>query len=132
MLSNKQEKFVNEYMIDFNATQAAIRSGYDKSSARSYGARLVANPSIQAEIHRRQNISNQNSTLTREYILETTKEILENNKIKNPHVSLKAAEIILKMQGWNEPDRVEQLNNSPITIIKTIEVKREDGTENKD
>lgn len=49
-LTPKQERFVQEYLIDLNATQAAIRAGYSKKTANPQGARLLANVSVQAAI----------------------------------------------------------------------------------
>ena len=41
-LTPKQNRFVEEYLIDLNATQAAIRAGYSKNSARQIGDVPVA------------------------------------------------------------------------------------------
>lgn len=49
-LSLKQQAFINEYVIDKNATQAAIRAGYARPSARVQGARLLAHPEVRAAI----------------------------------------------------------------------------------
>lgn len=49
-LTNKQRKFVNEYLRDFNATQAALRSGYSEKSARSIGQENLTKPDILAAI----------------------------------------------------------------------------------
>jgi phage terminase small subunit len=49
-LTNKQQAFVNEYLRDFNATQAAIRCGYSAKTARSIGSALLTKLDIQAEI----------------------------------------------------------------------------------
>ena len=51
-LTEKQRRFVDEYLIDLNATQAAIRAGYSVKTANEQGARLLANVSIQSEISR--------------------------------------------------------------------------------
>lgn len=63
-LTDKQKKFVEEYLIDLNATQSAIRAGYSPKTANEQGARLLANVSIQeaiskamAEISRRTGIN---------------------------------------------------------------------------
>lgn len=40
-MTPKQKKFCVEYLIDLNATQAAIRAGYSKKTARSLGQRLL-------------------------------------------------------------------------------------------
>lgn len=47
-LTEKQKIFVEEYLIDLNATQAAIRSGYKPSSARQVGTENMSKPSIRA------------------------------------------------------------------------------------
>ncbi len=49
-LTDKQEKFCNEYLIDLNAVQAAIRAGYSKKTANPIGAQNLAKVSIQARI----------------------------------------------------------------------------------
>jgi phage terminase small subunit len=53
-LTPKQERFVQEYLIDLNATQAAIRAGYSAKTANEQGARLLANVSIAAAIAAKQ------------------------------------------------------------------------------
>lgn len=49
-LTPKQEQFCQEYLIDLNATQAAIRSSYSPATAASQGQRLLRNVEIQARI----------------------------------------------------------------------------------
>lgn len=49
-LTRKQQRFVNEYLVDYNATQAAIRSGYSKRSAYSIGQENLRKPVISAAI----------------------------------------------------------------------------------
>lgn len=50
MLTDKQEIFCKEYIVDFNATQAAIRAGYSKKTARSVGSENLTKPDIQNKI----------------------------------------------------------------------------------
>ena len=45
-LSPKKQRFVEEYLTDLNATQAAIRAGYSRNSARQIGAELLTKPVI--------------------------------------------------------------------------------------
>ena len=49
-MTHKQKLFVEEYLIDLNATQAAIRAGYSPKSANEQGARLLANVSISSAV----------------------------------------------------------------------------------
>lgn len=51
--TNKQRAFVDEYFIDFNGTQAAIRAGYPETSARSIAYENLTKPHIAEEIARR-------------------------------------------------------------------------------
>ena len=45
-VTEKQKRFVEEYLIDLNATQAAIRAGYSPRAARSTGQRMLTNADI--------------------------------------------------------------------------------------
>jgi len=51
-LTPKQLRFCQEYIIDFNATQAVIRAGYSKKTAYSQGQRLLKNVEIQKKYER--------------------------------------------------------------------------------
>ena len=51
-LTAKQKAFCQEYLLDFNGTQAAIRAGYAESGASVEGARLLSNAKVQAELAR--------------------------------------------------------------------------------
>lgn len=46
-LNDKQQRFVEEYLVDLNATQAALRAGYSKKTAYSIGSELLKKPEIQ-------------------------------------------------------------------------------------
>ena len=52
-ITNKQRIFINEYVKCFNATQAAINSGYSEKGARVAGHRLLTNSNISEEISSR-------------------------------------------------------------------------------
>jgi len=49
-LTPKQQRFIEEYLIDLNATQAAIRAGYSPKTAHEQGAQLLAKISIREAI----------------------------------------------------------------------------------
>lgn len=50
-LTSKQQKFVNEYIISGNATQAAIKAGYSKRTARKIGQENLTKPDIKAALN---------------------------------------------------------------------------------
>jgi phage terminase small subunit len=45
-----QQRFAEEYLVDLNATQAALRAGYSRKNAASIGSRLVKNSRVTAHI----------------------------------------------------------------------------------
>jgi len=49
-LTVKQQAFVAEYLVDLNATQAAMRAGYSRRTAAEQGARLTKHPQVAAAI----------------------------------------------------------------------------------
>lgn len=49
-MTDKQKRFCDEYLVDCNATQAAIRAGYSKKTANEQAARLLAKVNIKAYI----------------------------------------------------------------------------------
>jgi phage terminase small subunit len=49
-LTPKRQRFVQEYLVDLNATQAAIRAGYSAGAARSQGHRMMTNADIRKNI----------------------------------------------------------------------------------
>lgn len=52
-LSAKQQKFIDEYLVSFNATQAALRAGYAEKSAHAIGWENLRKPEISGEISQR-------------------------------------------------------------------------------
>lgn len=53
-LTDKQQLFVDEYLIDLNATQAAIRAGYSAKTADQQGSRLLANVKVKQAVAEKQ------------------------------------------------------------------------------
>lgn len=52
-LTDKQQRFVDEYLIDLNATQAAIRAGYSVKNASKIGSELLQKTRISEAVSRR-------------------------------------------------------------------------------
>lgn len=69
-LTDKQIRFVQEYLIDLNATQAAIRAGYSERTAYSQGHRLLKNDSIQAQVRQAQDERARRTEITADKVLE--------------------------------------------------------------
>ena len=69
-MTPKMQKFVDEYLVDLNATQAAIRAGYSKKTASSIGVSNLKKPEIQAAIQKRQKSAAEKLEITRERVLK--------------------------------------------------------------
>lgn len=69
-LRGKQQRFVEEYLLDLNATQAAIRAGYSGKTARSIGQENLTKPDIQMAITAEMGARSQRTKITRDKVLE--------------------------------------------------------------
>jgi len=69
-LTPKQERFIDEYLIDLNATQAAIRAGYSEKTAGAVASENLKKPEIQAEIQRRMDKRSEKTGITKERVLK--------------------------------------------------------------
>ncbi|WNS74245.1 terminase small subunit [Bacillus sp. DTU_2020_1000418_1_SI_GHA_SEK_038] len=68
-LTDKQELFVQEYLLDLNATQAAIRAGYSKISAKEIGYENLTKPHILARIEELQSERSEKLQIDQEWVL---------------------------------------------------------------
>ena len=69
-LTPKQMRFVDEWLIDFNGKQAAIRAGYSAKTAEATAARLLRNVKVQAEISRRQKDLQRRTEVTQDRVVK--------------------------------------------------------------
>lgn len=76
-LTEKQKLFVNEYLIDLNATQAAIRAGYSKKNADKIGSELLGKTRVAEAIHTAQEERAKRTLITADYVLTSLKNVAE-------------------------------------------------------
>lgn len=74
-LNAKQEMFCREYIVDLNATQAAIRAGYSEKTANNQVGRLLVNVGIQARIEELKAARNKDVKIDANYVLKRLVEI---------------------------------------------------------
>lgn len=68
-LTDKQQRFCDEYLIDLNATQAAIRAGYSVKTASEQGVRLLRNVKVQECIQERKKDRAERTEITQDRVL---------------------------------------------------------------
>lgn len=128
-LTQKQQRFVDEYIISGNATQAAIKAGYSKRSAQQTGAENLLKPVIKAELDRRNAEIKSAKTADMQEVMEYLASVMRGEQTEsvatakgiydNVPVSakdrIKAAELIGKRHGaWT--DKKEISGNMNIDI----------------
>lgn len=69
-LTPKQERFVQEYLVDLNGTQAAIRAGYSVRTANEQAARLLAKVSIHSAVAAAMKSREQRTHITQDRVLQ--------------------------------------------------------------
>ncbi len=112
-LTKKQQLFVDEYLIDLNATQAAIRAGYSVDTAKEIGCENLTKPNIQQAIA--------------EHMAERSKR----TGINQDRVVLELAKIaFVKMTDVVDPDTGEILPNASdddLACIESVKFKQSDN-----
>ena len=118
-LTAKQERFVQEYLVDLNATQAAARAGYKNAEK---GRQLVANSNVSAAIQKAKAERQKRTEVTQDYVIEKLKEIADKPASDFPESDLKyanklkALEMLAKHTGVFD----KQDNNNVDSVVKVI------------
>lgn len=135
-LTPKQDMFVREYLIDLNATQAAIRAGYSVKTAGSIGEENLKKPEIAAAIQAAMDKRAQDTGIDANYVLNGIVEIIERCKQAVPvldHEGEPTGEYKFEsgsvLRGYELlgkhlklfTDRIEQSGNINLTVSTGIE-----------
>lgn len=127
-LTGKQKRFVSEYLIDLNATQAAIRAGYSARTANEQGARLLANVNIQNTVQTAMEKRQARTELTQDEVVAELRGVAfamaadysdSGLKVSN---KLKALELLGRHLGMFT-DKVEQTGGLAIKIDLSDKMK---------
>lgn len=93
-LNARQLRFIDEYLIDMNATQAAIRAGYSKKTAAEQGYDLLRHPQIAPAIAAKRQELSHKAGITVEAVMNELRRIAfsdvralyhDNGRLKMPH-----------------------------------------------
>lgn len=135
-MNAKQKKFADEYLIDCNATQAAIQAGYNEKTAYSQGQRMLKNVEVKAYIDEQLERLHNEKTADAQEVLEYLTAVMRGQhteqtlqligegvqKIADIDVSakerIKAAELIGKRYGMFK-DNVN-VDLEPVVIVNDL------------
>lgn len=118
-LSPKQLRFVEEYLVDLNATQAAIRSGYSPKTADQQASRLLANVKVSKAIEQRQAKRNKRLELTQDRVL-----------LELTRVAFFDPRALFDEHG--RPRTVEELDDDTAAVIAGLDIAMERDGEDDD
>lgn len=98
-MTNRQKRFVEEYLVDLNATQAAIRAGYSEKTARAQGQRMLTYVYIQQAVQEGQKTRSERVQVTQDWVLGRLVENVERSM---------QAEAVLNREGTPTGEYVYQ------------------------
>ena len=98
-LTPKQERFVDEYLIDLNATAAAKRAGYSEKTANEIGTQNLVKLSIQEAIAERQKDRQERTEISQDWVVRNLKKIAERSMEHDEAPYMQAANKALELLG---------------------------------
>ena len=140
-MTPKQKRFCDEYLIDCNATQAAIRAGYSEKTAKVIGAENLTKPDIRAYIDEKLKEIQSKTIASAEEVMQYLTSVLRGeekeevivvegcgegyssarhmDKDVSPKDKLKAAELLAKRYGLFT-DKINVTGNIPVVIVDDV------------
>ena len=121
-LTDKQKRFVSEYLVDLNATKAAERAGYKDPNI---GRQLITKNNVSQAIERAMKRREERTEITQDYVLQKLKEIADATASDEPESALKysnkirAIELLGKHVGAFEK---KEKNDVDATVKVIIDV----------
>lgn len=116
-MTRKQDRFVKEYLIDLNATQAAIRAGYSPKTANEQGARLLANVSVQEAIAKAMAERSKRTGISQDRVIQELARIA----FVNPQNVINPKDASVKADATEDD----------LACIQSVKVKTMDGAKGK-
>lgn len=124
-ITPKQQRFAEEYLIDLNASQAAIRAGYSEATAPEQASRLLKNANVRAMIDERMAERSERTAITADYVLEGIKAVTERCAAQgeefNPPSALKGYELLGKhLKLFTDKVAVEGSGEDGEHVVKIV------------
>lgn len=97
-LTPKQQRFCEEYLIDLNATQAAIRAGYSEKTAEWIGPQLLTKTHVAAAISARMKSRQERTEITQDFVLRTIKDTVDRCRQAKPVIGRKGEQVMVETE----------------------------------
>jgi hypothetical protein len=106
-LTTRQARFVEEYLVDGNGTQAAIRAGYSASGAYTEASRLLRNAEVARAIKTRQEADSERLRVSRERVVGMLLAAYDQARFHaEPAAMVSAARELGRLMGFYAPAKV--------------------------
>ncbi|MCG5533114.1 terminase small subunit [Halorhodospira sp. 9621] len=115
-LTDRQRRFVKEYLIDANASKAAVRAGYSEKTASRIGPELLGKPWVRAEIDKGQSQRAQKLEITAERVIEEL-----------ARVAMADPRKLFREDGSPKP--VQELDDHTAAALSRVKVRAIPGSE---
>lgn len=92
-LTDRQKEFVRQYLVDLNATKAAIRAGYSERTASRIGPQLLGKTWVREAIEKAQAKRAQRVEVTQDYVLSNLVEVVERTMQRAPVLDRKGEQV---------------------------------------
>lgn len=118
-LTPKQKAFVSEYLIDLNATQAAVRAGYSKKTAGAIGGENLEKPEIQEAIQKATYKRSERTEITQDKVIAEIAKYAFKDASDAPESAFKHSsktkyiDMLCKHLGAYERGAADNQNNIP-------------------
>lgn len=133
-MTPKQQRFVAEYLVDLNATQAAIRAGYSAKTAGAIGHENLTKPEIQKALGAQRSKLEAQTGITKERVLRELGAVglSDIRRLYNEDGSFKPIHTLTEEEAAQlagvEVDEVVNAEGEKVERIRTTKVKRWDKT----
>ncbi len=105
-LTPRQQRFVDEYLVDLNGSAAAIRAGYGEAGSRVAAHRLLTNANVRASIEARQALDSQALQIERQDAVKGLLEAVEQARVLgDPGAMISGWTAIGRMLGFFAPQQ---------------------------
>lgn len=118
-LTPKQELFVQEYLKDLNATQAAIRAGYSENTARAIGQENLTKPAVKAAVDAAMEKRVERIQVDQDYVLRVITETIERCMQATPVLDKQGFPILVETPNG---DIVPAYEFNPQAVLKGAEL----------
>ena len=127
-LTSRQEQFCQEYLIDLNGTQAAIRAGYSEKTANEIASENLAKPNIQARVaelkaKRLKRVENEQDSVLKELLNWFYSDVTEFMQLKPEDVKKLDPSLRRLITGFKNVQKTTKDDDGNVVVEDLIELR---------